>query len=511
MTENKSQLSMQPVYITSAVNYTNGPPHIGHAYEAISTDVIARYHRSVGRPVYFLTGTDEHGQKIAKTAKDLGLTPQQLCDKNSDLFKDMDKKLNISYDNFIRTTDEKHKKIAQKVFEKIYENGDIYLGEYTGWYNSREERFVTETEASSTNYVDPVSNLKYEKISESSYFFKLENYRQRLIKHIMNDANFIFDEAHRNDILKRLQDPLRDLSISRTSFDWGIPVQINGQTQDKHVMYVWFDALTNYLSGQHNDEKENNLVWNSYGQPIHIIGQDIIWFHAVIWPCILIAIGCPLPKSIIIHGFINDDENRKMSKSLGNVVDPTDLLQQYNSDIIRYYLIRGGVYGSDFKFSPIYLKEKTNSELADCYGNLVSRVFALIKSKCLSTVPNTPTNESVFDSSLISQIDNYFHNGQISHALEIIIQMVRSINLWLTEKAPWNSKDASQVDLILRQALEKIYIVTHFLYPFIPSSCQVVFDHYNHPKKYLTELSNYNLCPNKIIDCSKFILFEKLK
>lgn len=501
---------LDPIYLTSAIAYTNGPGHIGHAYEIISVDILARYHRLYGRPVYFLTGTDEHGQKIEKTAELLNLKPKELCDKNSELFKELYSKLLITNDYFIRTTDEEHKLMAQKIFQRVYDKGDIYLGNYTGWYNTREERFITEIEALSTNYIDPLSGKEYQKVNEQSYFFKLEKYRQDLIKYIT--PNFIPDETYRNEILKRLEEPLQDLSISRSSFNWGIPIpelSLIEKTDKKHVMYVWFDALTNYLSGKCKKEDKKENKWGYYNSPIHIIGQDILWFHAVIWPCMLISSEIPLPKSIIVHGFINDLFGRKMSKSLGNVIDPDYLLKQYTIDSIRYYFIRAGIYGSDIKFSEEKLKLKNNTELADNYGNLINRIFSLTEKYCNSIIPEDLSLYQTIDLSIIEKIDILMNKGQLSLSLDIIIHEVHLINQWIQEKAPWKY-DTNRKNII-KCSLEKIYIITHLLSPFIPVSTNIVFKKYNHGIIELHKLKNNNLKSNHKIDTTKIILFEKLK
>lgn len=488
------------IFLTTAINYTNGPPHIGHAYEAISTDIMVRWHRLMKRNVYFLTGSDEHGQKIAKTAEAQGLTPIELCDKNVLLFKRLNQNLQVSYDLFVRTTENYHKKTAQIMFERVKEKGDIYLGNYEGWYNPREERFVPEQEARENNYQDPVSGTPYLRVSEPSYFFKMEPYRLKLIEHINSHPAFIRDSSSRNIILKRLEEPLTDLSISRTSFDWGIPIP----NSEGHVMYVWFDALTNYLSGS-NYFGNGNYLWPS----THIIGQDILWFHAVIWPCMLMSAGIELPQAIIVHGFINDAQGKKMSKSLGNVVDPNDLLAKYDSDVIRYYLIRGGIYGKDFRFSEENLIDKNNSELADLYGNFVRRVFTLAKKTFNYIIPETEYGDT-FDLSCIEEIDKYIYSGQLSSALEIIVNQLHEMNRWIYEQAPWNVKDRKRKESIIVQALEKLLICTHLLYPFIPNSCKIVLDQFKCMPLHLTDLKQHNLKPGDILAINEKILFQKI-
>jgi methionyl-tRNA synthetase len=518
-----SQVSADsPIFLTSAIAYANGVPHIGHIYEIVICDILARWFQisAPNRRVHFLTGTDEYGQKIEKTASALNLTPKELCDLNSSIFKSTYKALKISYDRFIRTTDEDHQETVHEVFEKIYQKGDIYLGNYEGLYNVREERFVTEKEALETNYLDPVTGKAYERVQEESYFFKLETYRQRLIDHITNNPQWLADEVYRREILKKLEEPLSDLSISRTSFSWGVPVPtVAGKEQPtkKHYFYVWFDALTNYLSGN----RTGDLKWGPFGPPIHVIGKDIVYFHAIIWPCILFALGIDLPRQIIIHYHINDAQGRKMSKSLGNTVDPQDLLAKYSIDCIRYGLIRFGSGADDVKFSESDVRDRHDSELADKYGNLVARVLAVTQKYCDGKVP--PIDPSAIDLSrvtilnkeLMVKLAQLFQCGHLSQALELAILEVQRVNQYVTEVEPWSKKYESQSPnvrpSVIRTALEMIYVVTHFLYPFIPVATLQVIRLLNQPLKSLPNLEDINLFTGREIDCSKVILFPKYK
>jgi len=330
----------QGYYITTAINYTNGPAHIGHAYEAATSDVLARYHRLLGdQSVYFLTGTDEHGQKIANTAADMGKQPIEICDKYVSGFKVLNQRMLISNDDFIRTTTDRHKRTARELWKKCSAAGDIYLDKYSGWYNVKEETFVTDSEAALLDYKCPNSGQPLKRVEEASYFFRMSKYKDRLVQHIQDNAEFIQPEAHRNQILARLKaDDLRDLSISRTTFTWGISVPDG--FDEKHVMYVWLDALSNYLTGVNglgvNDDGSIQGLECFWPANVHIIGKDILWFHAVIWPCLLMSAGIPLPKTIFAHGFVNDKEGKKMSKSLGNVVDPHDMLDKFEVDTFRW-------------------------------------------------------------------------------------------------------------------------------------------------------------------------------
>ena len=313
-------------YLTTAISYTNGMPHIGHAYEFITADIITRYYRVFGHRTFFLTGADEHGQKVAASAERAGRSPKDHCDVFVEAFKRLDERLNISYDRYIRTTDEDHIRTSQKLWDIC--KADIYLGSYEGWYNEREECFVTEADAVVSEYKDPSSGVPLKLVKEESYFFKMSLYCDKLIGHIENFPQFIQPESHRNSILFRLRkEGLKDLSISRTSFNWGIPVS----NHPEHVMYVWFDALSNYLSGVDALSEHSDLA--AFWPPnVHIIGKDIIWFHCVIWPCMLMSAGISLPECIFSHGFVSAADGRKMSKSFNNTIDPFEV-SQYNQNI----------------------------------------------------------------------------------------------------------------------------------------------------------------------------------
>jgi methionyl-tRNA synthetase len=376
-------------YITTAISYTNGDPHIGHAYEFLTADVIVRFYRVLGYNTFFLTGTDEHGQKVAASAERNGLHPQEHCDFYVNKFQILHRKLLVTYSDFLRTTNSYHKEVCQRLWQLCSDSGDIYLDAYEGWYNEREETFVTNSEAEANNFKDPSSGLPLKRVVEESYFFRMSKYCDALIAHIEAHPEFIEPENHRKTILGRLQkEGLKDLSISRTSFTWGIPVPAG--FDEKHVMYVWFDALTNYLTGVQCLEpaaaaSERSAFWPANH---HIIGKDIVWFHCVIWPAMLLSANLALPRSVYCHGFVNDAEGKKMSKSLGNVVDPQDVLGKFSVDSLRYYITASITYGADLNFSDDACLQMHNSELADILGNLVHRVFTLAGKYCEGRVPD---------------------------------------------------------------------------------------------------------------------------
>ena len=466
--------------VTTAINYANGAPHMGHAYEAVSADVIARYHRAYGRDVLFQTGSDEHGQKIAEAAAAAGRAPIDLCDAHVALFRALNAKTNVSNDVYNRTTSDAHKRACCELFARSKKSGDIYLDTYEGWYNVREETFVTDADAEAAEYKDPVSGKPLTKMSEESYFFRQSRYQKQLIEHIESHPEFIQPARRRNEILARLrEDELRDLSVSRTTFDWGIPVP----DAPGHVLYVWFDALTNYLTGTGwpanvASDDFSNSHWPA---DVHIIGKDIIWFHCVIWPCMLWSAGLPLPTTVFGHGFVMAADGQKMSKSIGNVVDPMDVLTRYSSDTFRYYLMRGGVYGSDIPFSETALVLTHNSDLADVLGNLVHRATNLCSKNCGGAVPVMGEGEiePVVDvAALRAHSELAMRAFETHRACELAINAVKEANKYLTESAPWAVKGEGaerRKAVIIRSVLEAAYVAAHFLAPFIPDAAEAIF------------------------------------
>jgi methionyl-tRNA synthetase len=457
----------------------------------------------------FLTGTDEHGMKIAGSAASAGMKPLDLCTKYSDGFRALNQRLNISNDSYIRTTDDYHMKTAQELWKKC--EHDIYLSEYEGYYLVREERYVTEREAKEWGYKDPASGVELQKSREESYFFKMSRYQDRLIEHIKSNPGFIVPEQYRTEILSRLEsDPLEDLCVSRTSFDWGIPVPGN----DKHVMYVWFDALTNYISGLRlldtDGSQKLKSLWPAWA---HIIGKDIVWFHTVIWPCMLMSANIELPKRVAVHGFILDAEGRKMSKSLGNVVDPHDLLDKYACDTVRWYMC-SSQYGLDFKFSADQLEDYHRADLGNNLGNLVSRAVAL-SAGVVPDVPDYSSYEKPFDvAETVSKLDELFLSHQIGEAAQLIRQRTTDTNKWLADSAPWAVKDhAVKKATLIRIALEAVYVLAHFWAPFVPKAASVIFEKVGQSPKRLSDLRGdfCNLISGAPVSTSKSILFDPLR
>jgi methionyl-tRNA synthetase len=497
-------------YITTAINYTNGPGHMGHAYEAATSDAIARYNRvKLGTDqTYFVTGADEHGQKIATTAADQNppVQPIDLCNKYVNGFQVLNQRMLISNNDYVRTTSDRHKKTARELWKKCASNtnekgeSDIYLSTYSGWYNVREETFVTDSDAQLADYKDPSTGLPLKKVEEESYFFRMSDYHDKLVTYINDNPEFIQPDQYKNNILARLNaDRLRDLSISRTTFDWGI--QVPEGFHQKHVMYVWFDALSNYLTGVNalgkNGGDDNDNVTSLWPADVHIIGKDIIWFHTVIWPCILMSAGLPLPKTVFAHGFVNDKEGKKMSKSIGNVVDPHDMLDKFPVDTFRWYLCKEAPYGGELSFNEESLMIMHNADLCDTLGNLVHRATNLCSKFCGGIVPDVPAPSTPpvdFDkirNEFMSKMDKYELDG----GAFAVMQGFRDVNVFLTEQAPWLMKGdekATDRQIIVRATLEAVYALAHLLVPFLPIGATAIFEKLNTPPKTIVEV-NANL------------------
>jgi len=507
-----SDPSAETFSITTAINYANGAPHMGHAYEAVGSDVLARYHRAYGRRVLFQTGSDEHGQKIAEAAEAAGVRPIELCDRYVAAFQTLNAKIAVSNDVYNRTTSDAHKTACRELFERSRRAGDIYLDTYEGWYNVREETFVTESDAQRDEYKDPVSGKPLKKMSEASYFFRQSAYQARLVDHIEKNPGFIQPAARRNEILARLrEDELRDLSVSRTTFDWGIPVP----DAPEHVLYVWFDALTNYLTGA-GWPASGDAGGGFWPADVHVIGKDIIWFHCVIWPCMLWSAGLPLPATVFGHGFVTAADGQKMSKSIGNVVDPLDVLQKYSSDSFRYYLTRTAAYGSDVPFSEQNLVLIHNADLADVIGNLVHRATNLCAKNCGGVVPAAEpetTAASLRVGALRAQTERAMRRFEIQRACELAINAVKDTNKYLTDAAPWAVKGEGAEErkaVIIRTTLECVFVAAHFLAPFVPDAAAAIFSKLGTPPRPIWRLdaAGKNLAPGTPVAVGD-ILFAK--
>jgi methionyl-tRNA synthetase len=464
-------------YITTAIDYVNGVPHIGHAFEKILADAMARWQKLLGKDVHFLIGTDENAQKNVQAAKKAGIDTQDFVNKNAEKFIELCDKLNTSNTIFIRTTDEKHKKIVQELFKTAYEKGDIYKGNYEGDYCEGCEAFKTEKELVEGKC--PEHGKKPKHISEETYFFKLSKYEKEINEFV---EDYITPEKRKNEIVSRLKlDGLKDISVSRKGLDWGIDVPID----ETHKIYVWFDALINYISGA-------NGFWPA---DLHVVGKDINWFHSVIWPGILFSTKQKLPKKLLVHGFLNL-KGEKMSKSTGNILDPIKLIEKYGADVLRYSLLRSSIF-EDSDYSEDILIERNNKELADKFGNLISRVSSLAEKYGLEK-----SSSSLKIGKTLDNVKKHFEKYELDKALSEIFAYVDKCNEYIQEKKPWESKDKK----VLYELVNAIKDVVILLSPFIPLTCEKIAKNFG----FKISLDGVNK-PLKIIKIKKGeILFRKI-
>jgi methionyl-tRNA synthetase len=443
-------------YVTTAIDYVNAEPHIGHAYQKIVADVLARWHRLLGKDVFFLTGTDEHGKKIAKAAEAVGKKPKEFVDSVAKKFEEAWKALNIIPDRFIRTTDPDHEKVVADVINKVNKRGDIYKGEYEGLYCTDCEAYYTEKDA--PDFCCPVHKKPLENLKEESYFFRLSKYQNFLLELYEKHPEFVLPKERRNEVVNRVKEGLKDLSISRTSFDWGVPFPLD----KKHVTYVWFDALLNYYTPVSSGK--NKKYWPA---DVHILGKDNTWFHCVYWPAMLKAAGIELPKTVFNHGFLTFN-GQKISKSLGNAISPKTLVEKYGADTVRYFALRQFPFasGEDGDFSEKALVDRHNHELADKLGNLVSRVSALAEKHGLEKTPikNLDSGETV------EKVKKHFENFEFDKALNEIFAFIDKCNEFIQDKKPWETKDKK----VLYELANGIKDTAILLSPFIPSSSEKI-------------------------------------
>ncbi|WP_082081743.1 methionine--tRNA ligase [Bradyrhizobium sp. LTSP857] len=467
-------------YITTAIAYPNGSPHIGHAYEAIATDVLARFARLDGKDVFFLTGTDEHGLKMIQTAQNEGLTPSALAARNAARFKEMDERLNVSFDRFIRTTEEQHHRSSQEIWRRMAANGDIYLDAYSGWYSVRDEAYYAEEE---TRVNDDGVRLgpqgtPVEWVEEKSYFFRLSAYQDKLLKLYEEHPEFIGPDARRNEVVSFVKSGLRDLSISRTTFDWGVKVP----GDEEHVMYVWVDALTNYITGVgFPDESDKN--WRYWPADLHIIGKDIIRFHAVHWPAFLMSAGIPVQKRVYAHGFLFN-RGEKMSKSVGNVVDPFNLADQYGVDQTRYFFLREVPFGQDGNYNHEAIVARINADLANDLGNLAQRSLSMIAKQLGGVLPE-PGEFSDNDKAILAQADamlaasrEAMATQQIHHWLNAVWAVVAEANRYFAGEAPWAlaKTDPARQKTVLYVTAEVVRQIAILAQPAMPTASGLLLD-----------------------------------
>ncbi|MFH1255732.1 MAG: methionine--tRNA ligase [Candidatus Diapherotrites archaeon] len=450
-------------YITTAIDYPNSVPHLGHAYEKICADTIARWHRFKGEKVFFLTGTDEHGQKVEKAAKEAKLPTQKFVDLQVESFKKLVKVLNISNDRFIRTTEKRHGEISQEFFKKSLDKGDIYKGQYEGLYCTGCEAFYLEKDLAEGKC--PIHKTVPELLKEESYFFRLSKYQKQLLEFYEKNPNFILPKTRRQEIINRVKEGLKDLSVSRTSFTWGIPLP----NDSKHFLYVWYDALLNYVSGVDFPEKKFKEFWPA---DIHLIGKDILWFHSCIFPAMLFSAGIEPPRSVFVHGFINLG-GEKLSKSSGLVVDPIKLAEQYGTDALRYFLLREIPFGEDGNFSEESLRERINNELANELGNLLNRSIVLLEKKCAGKIPSAKTDDALQKKLNLKKIEVHLDALELHLALAEIMAFVKSCNVFVNEKEPWKL-EGKAAEAVLYSLADSLRIIANLLSPFIPETAEKI-------------------------------------
>ena len=468
-------------YVTTPIYYVNGDPHVGSAYTTIAADVIARYKKTMGYDVFFLTGTDEHGQKIEEAAKQKGYTPQEWTDIMAPKFVEMWKTLNIEYTDFIRTTEPRHKEAVKKILKKVYDNGDIYKGEYSGKYCVSCETFVPENQIVNGNHC-PDCGKELRVVKEESYFFKMSKYQDALLAHIDSHPDFILPRSRKNEVVSFIKQGLQDLSISRNTFEWGVPIEF----APGHITYVWFDALTNYLTavGYENNPELFDKFWTN-GEVMHLLGKDIVRFHAIIWPCMLLSAGVKLPDHVVAHGWWTS-EGDKMSKSRGNVVDPVAESKKYGVDAFRYCLLREVQFGNDGDYSTKSVVTRINSDLANDLGNLLNRTLGMYK-KYFNGVIAAGTARDTFDDEIenlwnetLNEVTEQMNIVQFSKSLEAIWRFISRLNKYIDETAPWAlAKDEDKKDrlaVVMNHLVNGLYKIAVMIYPYMPTAAQKIWN-----------------------------------
>jgi len=461
-------MSKPYIYISTAIDYPSNRPHLGHALEKIQADALARYFRFQKKEVYFSTGTDEHGLKIQKSAEKVKKTPQQFIDEMSGYFKNLDESLNISYDDFIRTSESRHIKVVEEIIKKIYQKGDIYKGKYKGLYCVECETYYLPKDTPDGKC--PIHHLPLEQVEEETYFFKMSKYQEKILKYIQRKPNFIIPENRKKEILNRLSEPIQDLSISRKNVKWGIPLPWDKE----FTLFVWIDALINYLSTLDYPKEKFRKFWSDQNEIYHIIGKDIIWHHSVIWSSLLLSAGLPLPKTIFVHGFITV-EGEKMSKSLGNIINPVELVEKYSADVVRYFLLREFSPFEDGDFSEARLKERYNSDLAQGLGNLLSRVLALGEQYGKQILVQSSDTDLVSKSwnSYKKQMEEFCFND----ALATIWSLISYCDKYISDTKPWEKiSNKKEFEKILGELIYILGNISLMLSPIMPETCKKILE-----------------------------------
>ncbi len=509
-------MEKEKYYISTAIAYASGKPHIGNTYEIVLADAIARNKRLEGYDVYFQTGSDEHGEKIELKAKEAGLTPQEFVDEKSTEIKRIWDIMDTTYDKFVRTSDPHHKEVVQKIFKKLYDKGDIYLGKYEGWYCTPCESFFTETQVIDGKCPD--CGRPVEKKSEEAYFFKLSKYQDKLITYIEDNPKFIEPESRKNEMINNFLKPgLQDLCVSRTAFDWGVKVDFN----DKHVVYVWIDALSNYITNIGYDVNEETAEFKKWWPAdLHLVGKDIIRFHTIYWPIILMALDLPLPKRVFGHPWLLTSSD-KMSKSKGNVLYADDLVEKYGLDTIRYYVLHEIPFADDGNITEDLIIERNNSDLANILGNLVNRTISMSHKYFNGIVENKNIAEEV-DNTLKELCENLGHKVEedmdklrISDAISDVFEVLRYANKYIDETTPWIlAKDENKTDrlkTVLYNLIESIRISAVYLQPFIPSTSDKIFDLLNTEEKSYESTKTFGTYKSGTVLKEPKILFNRIE
>ncbi|WP_394727668.1 methionine--tRNA ligase [Altererythrobacter sp. GH1-8] len=477
----------EPFYITTAINYPNGRPHIGHAYEGIATDVIARFQRLMGRDVRFITGTDEHGLKMDQTARKAGRTTIDLADEMSGYFREMADTLNLSYDDFVRTTEQRHHAASLELWRRMEAAGDLYLDRYEGWYSVRDEAFYEESELVDQDAADGTKiklspqGTPVEWTAEETWFFRLSEYQDKLLALYRDNPDFIRPESRRNEVLRFVEGGLKDLSVSRTSFDWGVPVP----GSDGHVMYVWVDALTTYMTGAGFPEVDGELFQRYWPANIHMIGKDIVRFHTVYWPAFLMSADLPLPKQVFGHGFLLARGGEKMSKSAGNVVDPMELAERFGVDSLRYFFMREIAFGQDGSYSAEAIVQRANGELGNAFGNLAQRTLGFMAKNLQGHLPqihgHSEADKALFeavDRAVSKDIPESFEKLALQQGVEAWLQAVFACNAYIDSEAPWalRKSDPERMETVLATLYICIAQLAVAIQPVIPASSSKLLD-----------------------------------
>jgi len=470
---------MSYFYITTPIYYVNDNPHIGHAYTTIACDILARFNKLQGKKVYFLSGTDEHGQKVEKAAEINNKKPQDFVDEMSENFRNLIPNLGCEINDFIRTTQNRHIEAAQSLWSKLDKNNQIYLSNYEGWYSIRDEAFYLESELIKKNniFIAP-SGAPVEWVKEESYFFKLSNWQDKLLTYYKDNPDSIKPQSRYNEVVSFIKSGLKDLSISRTTFKWGIPVPNN----QKHVMYVWIDALCNYLTSLGYPNIDNDKFKN-YWPGLHIVGKDILRFHSVYWPAFLMAANLEPPKKVFAHGWWTND-GQKISKSLGNVINPYDIISEFGLDQFRFFLFREVPFGNDGDFCKNSISQRINADLSNNFGNLIQRICSFINKNCNSLIENNfnliKEDQDILTSSknCLDKYRMHMNNQEIDKAIKKIFELLSESNIYIDKQAPWSLKktDVSRMNVVLSVSIELIKRSTFMLSPIIPESTKKIFN-----------------------------------